>query len=454
MFSEIVNQKFDEVNNLYNTDFQILDSLKSFILEANDEELFLINPYRLAKKLNINNKSLLKHLFYLTKVGLFDLNWDVHCTRCNWVTETSHSLKKVKTNSYCLNCDFYIDVSFDESVELTFTINENIKTIDLPIKFDFPEQIKSEINTTIESGKTRTVISFLDPGVYTFMCPITLAKGTINVNNEEPNEIQTIEIIYSDGKFAPNNINVMQGSITFLLKNEMDIEIGFILYPKELPKLDISLLDDRVSGFECINMPEFRAIFKHEVLPRRESLQVKDVTFLFTDIAGSSRLYEKLGDIKAYNIVRDYFDILNETIEKNEGVTVKTIGDVVISSFTKASNGMKAALDAQKAFNEYNQRDDVQYKIILKQSLHTGDSIVVNLNDRLDYFGSTVNMAARIKNLCMDNEILTTEKIINNLGVMDVLIDSGINKIKRFESSLEDNEEAVKIYKIDTNVAS
>ena len=77
-------------------------------------------------------------------------------------------------------------------------------------------------------------------------------------------------------------------------------------------------------------------------------------------------MYETLGDVRAYNIVRDHFDILLSEIQNKEGIIVKTIGDAVMASFQKNVNSFEAIFSAMKRMKEYNLNKDISEKVYLK----------------------------------------------------------------------------------------
>ncbi|MDH5681994.1 MAG: DUF5939 domain-containing protein, partial [Spirochaetota bacterium] len=325
MFAELVNDKLKQIDEKFKTDVELLERFRYYVMGEEDEELFRINAYQLADHLGVDRRDLLVLLLQSTQVGLFDLNWDVHCPHCDGVTERNKKLFDMRTLSYCSMCEMNFNVAFDESVEVTFTINKNIKNVELPVNCGLPDQIKAEVRAELPGNHDKTVICYLEPDIYTFMCPVSKARGSIIVFKEVSKEVETIDITFDGTKFSPDLFELDMGSVTFLLKNQSDKDIGFYLYKKAQSNLDLSQLEDRVFGFECANIPEFRELFKDDVLSHRENMQLSDLTILFTDITGSTGLYEKLGDVIAYNIVRDHFDILFKAVENNDGVVVKTI---------------------------------------------------------------------------------------------------------------------------------
>ena len=278
---------------------------------------------------------------------------------------------------------------------------------------------------------------------------VSQARGSVIVSKEVSKEVETVDIEFDGKKFSPDLFELEMGSVTFLLKNKSDMDIGFFLYKKALSNLDLNQLEDRVYGFECANIPEFREMFSSDVLSHRENMQLSDLTILFTDISRSTGLYEKLGDVIAYNIVRDHFDILFKTVEENGGVVVKTIGDAVMASFIRPVDGVKAGVDALKAFEDYNRDEGLDSQVAIKVGLHHGPCIVVNLNDRLDYFGSVVNVAARVQGLSQGGEIWLSEAMVTDLRVKDFLPSNGVKRLQRYKAELKGLDGEHSVYKLD-----
>jgi class 3 adenylate cyclase len=180
--------------------------------------------------------------------------------------------------------------------------------------------------------------------------------------------------------------------------------------------------DDVVTGSDVMLTPDFKNVFSRETLSQRESLSIRHLTILFTDITGSTALYQRLGDVPAYNLVRDHFDVLFQQIERHQGVVVKTIGDAVMAAFPAPDYALQAALAVQHDIRQFNEpRTPDQGIILVKIGLHTGNAIAVNLNNTLDYFGNMVNQAARIQSKSRSEEVLLSEDIFNDAGVQNSL---------------------------------
>ena len=77
----------------------------------------------------------------------------------------------------------------------------------------------------------------------------------------------------------------------------------------------------------------FRDIYRTDTLDVDQGLKLTSLTFLFTDLKGSTELYDRVGDLVAYDLVRAHFRVLNEIVASEAGAVVKTIGDAVMATF-------------------------------------------------------------------------------------------------------------------------
>ena len=180
------------------------------------------------------------------------------------------------------------------------------------------------------------------------------------------------------------------------------------------------LIEDRSWTREALTAPEvislqaFRDLFAAATLRPGDEAGVGQVALLFTDLQGSTALYERVGDAQAYNMVREHFALLAAIVRDHDGAVVKTIGDAVMASFDDPAHAVKAALAMQAKLSA-----DTEFT--LKVGVHAGPSVVVTLNDRLDYFGSTVNMAARLQGQSEGGDIVLSRAVADDPAVEDLL---------------------------------
>lgn len=172
--------------------------------------------------------------------------------------------------------------------------------------------------------------------------------------------------------------------------------------------------DVRVTGLDCLLSPAFAEVFRDQTLSESESLSIGHMTLLFTDIVDSTRIYATHGDIPAFKAVRHHFTLLENAVQQNHGVLVKTIGDAVMAVFNNEIHAVQAAFRAIQTF-PYN-FEEQQFHLDIKLGIHSGSTIAVNLNQQIDYFGTTVNLAARIQGLARAGELVISDKVYEQAG--------------------------------------
>jgi adenylate cyclase len=162
-------------------------------------------------------------------------------------------------------------------------------------------------------------------------------------------------------------------------------------------------------------------LFPTEVLRPGDKFSVGAMALLFTDLKGSTSMYERCGDAIAFGTVRAHFTVLIDEVEKHHGCVVKTIGDAVMAAFIQPAQAVSAAISIQQHIATRNAQNREKEQIHLKIGVHFGACLAVNLNDRLDYFGSAVNVAARLEGVCEAGNVVISGDLFEQPGVAQVI---------------------------------
>ena len=133
-------------------------------------------------------------------------------------------------------------------------------------------------------------------------------------------------------------------------------------------------------------------------------------TIMFADVAGSTTLYEQLGDERANRIIDDVITMMSELTEKHLGTVVKTIGDEIMCRFNEADHAFTAASSIQDRLQK--RPADQGVKINVRVGLHTGQVLIKQDGD---VFGDAVNVAARVAAIARGSQILTTKETVDSL---------------------------------------
>jgi class 3 adenylate cyclase len=176
--------------------------------------------------------------------------------------------------------------------------------------------------------------------------------------------------------------------------------------------------DQAATAAEVTALQLFRDLFSTEALRPGAQISVGTLTVVFTDLRGSTNLYREIGDAPAFGVVLDHFDILKQVVSDESGAIVKTLGDSVMAVFRRPVNALRAMLRAQERLID---PPSGMRPLLLKAGINSGSSIAVNLNDRLDYFGTTVNLAARLADLSSGNDVVIAPSVLQDPEVQDLL---------------------------------
>jgi class 3 adenylate cyclase len=169
--------------------------------------------------------------------------------------------------------------------------------------------------------------------------------------------------------------------------------------------------EDILTAARVTNLQEFRELFEAQVISPHEQISVGSQVVVFTDLRGSTAMYNRVGDAPAYGLVRNHFYVLAQAVSDHHGAIVKTIGDAVMAVFSRIDEALAAVQQMHEKLPTANPNPAINARLILKSSLHCGPCLAVNANDKLDFFGSTINLAARMVDSCKGDDLVVSEEV-------------------------------------------
>lgn len=407
-----------------------------------------INPWRVANENGLSLERVAPEFIRGVKSQLFSLHWEVHCPHCNGVANEYADLADAHEHSSCGMCAVDFPADFNERVEVSFSLAKDI------LAFDFPPI--GAVNPALEptdllkgalgAGESKTVELVIKPGEYRLVCPYTRGHALLIVSGAATDEVQEATIIQRGGEFDATRIAVRPGPVRFHVANQAPSLTGLWMTHHRLAPVIGPAAAPRLTGLQTIHLPAFQELFGKTSLSERERLNVESVTLMFTDIKGSTELYSRLGDARAYNIVRDHFDLLTAAVSEAGGRVMKTIGDAIMASFLSNYDAVHALALIRDKLAAYNDAQDAQEQVRIRVGLHRGPAILVNLNDRLDYFGTTVNTAARVEGAASADEATITEELVEDPAGRRALQKFGFVRLKRRKLQLRGLQAETTLY--------
>ena len=407
------------------TDSQLVALLVEYLENADDFALSRIRPYELARQWNKPGRPVLEACLCATRAGILDLQWNLICPMCRG-GEAMDSLKEIAATVHCAGCDIDFTVNFEQSVELTFRPNPSIRKTDSENFCIGGPQVTPHIaaQQLLAPHSSRAIDLALETGRYrlrTMKIP-----GWQHLRATEEGAPDTI-LRATDSGWASGEIAIdTRGHLEF--ENATEDEQLFILERT-------AWSDDAATAAEVTALQVFRDLFATEALRPGEQISVGTLTVLFTDLKNSTRMYRDIGDATAFGRVMNHFDILKQVIADEDGALVKTIGDAVMAVFRSPAAALRAMLHAQQRFASPSAG---MQPLSLKAGMHTGPCIAVTLNDRLDYFGSTVNLASRLEAQSTGDDVVVSTAVYSDPEVRELLSDPGKGySVTRFEMPLK-----------------
>jgi adenylate cyclase len=413
----------------------LVSRLIEHISNATDDQLFRMRPFYIATLWDADRYATLELFLRATKLGLLDLSWDMLCPECRGAKHRAQGLHDLSHGAHCPSCNIDYEVDFARSVEATFQVNSSIKKI---VRHEYcvgsPQNTphivlqqylapgdKRALKLPLEVRRYRWRAPMMagqsiTPRTLTDMAQMSRGRALLEASTDTRNQECAVILDESGLHLLPDEIGA--GAVTFTLQNDTDRPQVVLLEQTEWS-------DQASTAAEVTSLQTFRDLFSSEALRPGESISVESLAILFTDLKGSTALYRTVGDAPAFRRVMDHFSILREGVARHHGGLVKTIGDAIMAVFRDPADAVMAALDILDGIQEYNAGHPAA-PLVLKMGIHQGACIAVTLNERLDYFGSVVNLAARLEGQSQGDDVVISEAVANDPTVNEVLQERGV----------------------------
>ena len=418
-------------------DEELVALLVDYLENADDFAVSRIRPYGLAKKWAHPPRSVLETCLHATRAGILDLQWNLICPMCRG-GEAAGSLQDLHSEIHCPGCNIDFSVNFEQSVELTFRPNPSIRDVETEDFCIGGPQVTPHIaaQQLLPAHTARSIDLALEAGRYrlrTMRLPGWQLLRVLPIGDH-------LVTLRAASAGWPAEESVVAERLQLELANQTNDEQLFILERTEWS-------DEAATAAEVTALQVFRDLFASEALRPGEQISVGTLTVLFTDLKNSTRLYREIGDATAFGRVMNHFDVLREVIAAEQGALVKTIGDAVMAVFRRPAAALRAMLHAQQRLAS---PPAGMQPLSLKAGIHIGPCIAVTLNDRLDYFGSTVNLAARLEGQSTGDDVVVSSAVYCDPEVRDLLRNATNGFVaSRFEMPLKGfDEECFELWRV------
>jgi class 3 adenylate cyclase len=421
------------------------------IVSASDDwGLFRVNPLLFGQTHDLPAAQAISLFIHAARVGLFDFDFNQLCAYCGGVEYSYEGLGEISDSFFCTTCNVKHDCTLDDRLEVSFTISPavHVTKIDAYANPDSYGRVFFSANierrpevaqlmakhirdfVTIAADAAREITFEAKAGEHwVLLSADTHSKVAITVEDGAPT---TLGLGYHPYGPEVRALKVGPGPVRLKVINSRP-ETMAVFFGTEMID-DLMALGQKspaawrpyLTGKMLLNNQSFRDLFRVQTLAPDLKLTLKSLTLLFTDLKGSTELYDRTGDVYAYQVVQEHFRVLSNAVRRHEGAIVKTMGDAIMASFSNPRDAVGAAVEMMKAMEAVNAKVKADgHETGLKVGVHEGSALAVNAESRLDYFGQTVNIAARVQALAASGEIWITESVAKGHGVSPLLEGAG-----------------------------
>jgi len=455
-----------------------VEAIDALVRDAPDRALCRVNVLDFAAKTGLDEEHVIAAFLHAARLGIFELSWNVLCPGCGGVLNSSTTLKSVDKDEYaCGWCAAGYTPTLDEIVEVTFTVSRRVRKIaahdpdelafneyfrqvfwgsGIDVPDNFEELLQEIVLESVElppGGKA--LLSLQLPAQFVIVIdPVTHGTQFLDFKGEPTRERQNLTIVLDKLRSPTGTLELRPGPLRLSLENRSDTRVlpGLWVANDKLHEL-LGRRKPFLTAKRLLTNQVFRDLYGTNTIDAEQRLKITSLTFLFTDLKGSTELYERVGDLAAFDLVRAHFKVLNEIVAAEAGAVVKTIGDAVMATFSTPDRAVAAALRMREAMrhlgnggnghNGHNDEDD----LLLKIGIHEGPCLAVILNDRQDYFGQTVNIAARVQGLADSRTIMATGPVVTHPQASILLQKSGLQPVSQ-PRALRGIADEVAVYEI------
>ncbi len=409
------------------------DRLALLLRDRPDEEVAQIRPFELARIWDADRREVLRAFLYATLAGLVDLRWQINCPVCRVAAGVADSLEDVRNEVHCHACNIAYDVDFGRHIEAVFQCHPAIRRVDAEVYCASSPSFLPHVFGQLVMGPKETREEVVETPIGLLCCRTPDDGRSVDVDVPHPASLVEVTVHVDRLEATVSAPKGERGLLRVVNRTGRPVEV---------------LIErggwsaDAVLGTVVASFPEFLDLFATEAPAAGVDLSIGNLALLFSDLTGSTALYERIGDARAFAIVEEHFRLMEQVVHRHRGAVVKTMGDAVMASFASAEDAVRAAIEMVAENDEAHG----ELGLGVKLGVHAGPCLAVRANDRLDFFGTTVNVAARLQAKAEAGHVVLTEELANDARVSAAL---GALPRRSFQTALKGIREEQRLAAVD-----
>ncbi len=428
--------RIDQIINKINTQTfgnELGKKIAGYIMYSLLVDVSHIRPIHISKKWELPEAVVIEAFLQSMVLGLLEMRWDILCPQCRTAKLETAGLHEIPKSEHCGSCNIDFSLNFNENVEMTFLPAKWLREVGETTFCMLSAQLTPHIIAQLRIPKSQKNIFEhpLKPGVY--RCRALEDRRKVEfVISESDTTFPVIQLTNDDLIIMPEK------SDELTLINNAD-------HPRYFLIEDLKYKEEALTGQKVTSMHVFRQLCPEQLIKPGDNIGISQLTILFTDLKDSTAFYYEIGESNAYRVVREHFSFLSSIIYKNHGSLVKTIGDSVMAVFYRPQDSIAACLEIRESLKNFNATNNCN--ITIKLGVHQNNCIAVNINNILDYFGTAINVTARLHGLSDGDDIIVSDTVMQDQTVQSDL--ANYEKIKCSErvKGVPDPVEFYRVYK-------
>jgi len=391
-------------------DGKLRDRLLAFLTEQPDEALVQIRPFEVAAAWGADRREVLRTFLHAARVGLLELEWQIDCPTCRVGADWAPHLDRLGQRVHCEECDISFDVDFADNVEATFTVSPAVREVPRVVWCASSPFWRPHVHGFLTvPPRTSRVIGPLPA------CAVLLrARGSARqLRCDDPRRPLAVRV--TDEAIVRTEAGEAAAADALVIENATDRPVRFLVERADWTA-------DRVLGRLLLGLPDFVTLFGTEAPATGLQLSVGSMAVLFTDVVGSTELYETLGDARAFALVQRHWRSCEAAAARHHGTVLKTLGDGLFCCFGGLGDAAAAAIEMMAAAE---QLATPGVRFAIRAAIHEGPTYLVRASERLDLFGSTVNLASRLMTVTAGSQLAMLASSAAHPGVAAALEETG-----------------------------
>ena len=393
----------------------VVERLGDLLGHAPAPDVARLRPLALARRWGLDPDAVVAACLHGAGEGLLVLLWDILCPVCRLSCAIEDTLRAVRDHAHCPACHLDFALDFAGSIELVFRAHPEIRAADTATYCvggpGHSPHVLAQVR--VAPGERLELDLSLPEGTYRLRGPQLPWSVDFRVRATTATCRWDIDLSRGLDPDRPRSLGAEGQVLT--LSNDCGREL-LVRVERTAPR------DDALTAARAASLPLFRELFPGEVLSPGQLVSVAAVTLLVTDLERADRLYEELGDARAFVAIDEHFRLLEGCIHREGGTLIKTVGEGVVAAFEDPAAAVRAGLDLPTVL----MGQEATRGLRLRVAIHRGRALAATRDDHLDYFGATACQAAELLRRADGGELLLTRAVATDPGVAALLRERGL----------------------------